>query len=834
MAKKKRPNKGKGKGKTSKMKPSEPVKEAPSSDAHSNSGPSDEPETELEIEEAVSQPASAPSESTEVVVEPETETEKAAESAGANTVPSRIKAASDLEPIESSFDSAIKTGESVIASGLKAVQEKQAWYLKRWMPKLSKAERQDSCQTISTNASPGPSYYVLIVLSSLISAYGLVSNSTATVIGAMIVAPLMGPILGLALSTVLGDYKMFRRSLVAEVSGVVAVILAGIFVALIVGVSQIDFSLSEIAGRTRPTLYDLAIGLAAGFAGGYCTVHPKLRSSVAGVAIAVALVPPLAVTGLTTAGWAAGELGWKPAFGSFMLFFTNLLTIELASGLVFTFSGFKRKKDSESRASFRKPLIVKAILLILTGWFLSNQLHTLIRERLGLHRSRLVLETSLSEISGADLDSIEAHLSEDVLTVSAVVGSRTPIEPEMVARFEKVMAEKISEEVPGVATKLVIRTVSSTYASPKGYLFEPRKREPEPSEIRVRELEQGLRKQVARYPGVEMVNFQLQSANSEKKDGVTTTPVSLTVRSPYDLPPRLVAEIEDQVNAHLSQDPVFKGFRYSLTISALSVKKADRVKSVTIESPEMRTSEERAEAERVKIIRETLTEALQEGRQLQIKELRIRRIFPDIKEAAKVADSNASPTPTPTPTSSPTPTSTPVSSESGEPAPVEVFGDHFAVHLELRSSKLPNVKSLRDARTRVETIYTDRTSRKLKLEVEAVATLETELVLDTQEVEDQEAEAEKALAVQLNQYLELLVASVPGATLDGSPQLQKKTPEGDYLLAATVTSPKLLENKQVIRWQKALVKKVDGMRSLELRIENHLGKVVKLTPARRP
>ena len=299
------------------------------------------------------------------------------------------------------------------------------WQPAWWLPQLSKDDRQGSCQRVSEASAPKPSYYVLIVLSTLIAGYGLVSNSTATVIGAMIVAPLMGPILGLALGTVLGDVRMFQRSLLAEFTGVILVILTGMIVAAAVGPTHIDFAGSEIAGRTSPTLFDLAIGLAAGLAGAYCTVHPGLQSSVAGVAIAVALVPPLAVTGLTGAGWITGESPFEPVFGSFMLFFTNLLTIELASGLVFLGTGFRHIRGDKPKALWTKTLIVKSVLLLLTGWFLYGQLTNLFRERYGLDTSRKVLETRLRDIPGADLDSIEVNLNRSVLTVRAVIGSRS-------------------------------------------------------------------------------------------------------------------------------------------------------------------------------------------------------------------------------------------------------------------------------------------------------------------------------------------------------------------------------------------------------------------------
>ena len=127
------------------------------------------------------------------------------------------------------------------------------WHPEWWIRDFGTEQRADCVERIKAGAIPDASYYVLIILSTLIASYGLLSNSTATVIGAMIVAPLMGPILGLAMGTVLGDTRMFRRSLTAEVSGVLLVVLTGILVAQVVGVSQIDFAASEIAHLPTPS-----------------------------------------------------------------------------------------------------------------------------------------------------------------------------------------------------------------------------------------------------------------------------------------------------------------------------------------------------------------------------------------------------------------------------------------------------------------------------------------------------------------------------------------------------------------------------------------------------
>ncbi|MCA9781037.1 MAG: TIGR00341 family protein, partial [Candidatus Eremiobacteraeota bacterium] len=484
------------------------------------------------------------------------------------------------------------------------------WHAAWWVPELSKDDRQDSCHRVADASAPKPSYYVLIVLSTLIAAYGLVSNSTATVIGAMIVAPLMGPILGLALGTVLGDIRMFRRSLVAESTGAVLVILTGMLVAVAVGTGHIDYKGSEIAGRTSPTLFDLAIGLAAGLAGAYCTVHPGLQASVAGVAIAVALVPPLAVTGLTGAGWLAGESPFEAVFGSFMLFFTNLLTIELASGAVFMAAGFRHIRGDKPKAVWKKTLVVKTILLLLTGWFLYIQLTNLFQERYGLSTSRDLLETMLKDIPGADLDSLEANLNKNVLTVRAVVGSRTDIEPPTVARFQSRLDKAIKKGLPDVTVRLVVRTVNSTYASANGYLFEPRRAGLNDDDRRAQTLDVVLRDLISRFPGVDLVSFNLTPHSApdsqEKKIGL-----SMTVSTPYDFGPRFVKDLEQDLNQELKKDPLFTGRTYQLLVRSVIIKNATSKDAVAVEAPEMRTEGEKEEAARTDKLRALLTSALE-------------------------------------------------------------------------------------------------------------------------------------------------------------------------------------------------------------------------------
>lgn len=177
-------------------------------------------------------------------------------------------------------------------------------------------------------------YGALMTFATAIAALGIQTDSTAVVIGAMLVAPLMTPIMATSLSLVLGLPRRAARSLGLVAGGVaIAVGLSFLIARYAPGVVEIGAN-SQIGSRTAPTLLDLLVALAAGFAGGYAVCRPDVSDSLPGVAIAVALVPPLAVVGITLAG---GEI--ILASGAFLLFLTNLVGIIVASGLMFATTG---------------------------------------------------------------------------------------------------------------------------------------------------------------------------------------------------------------------------------------------------------------------------------------------------------------------------------------------------------------------------------------------------------------------------------------------------------------------------------------------------------------
>ncbi len=189
-------------------------------------------------------------------------------------------------------------------------------------------------------------YFFMLGLASGIATSGLLADSVPAIIGAMIIAPLMAPIMSLAFGAVIFDRQMILRSVLLVVSGVVVVVVVAYASTDLFG---LRIAGTEILNRTSPTLIDLGVAMLAGGAAAFAFTRRSIMNSIAGVAIAVALVPPLAVVGiglalgrgtsvemalsLTEIGLVSG--GASIAQGAFLLFLTNLIGIVAVGIAVF-------------------------------------------------------------------------------------------------------------------------------------------------------------------------------------------------------------------------------------------------------------------------------------------------------------------------------------------------------------------------------------------------------------------------------------------------------------------------------------------------------------------
>jgi len=201
-------------------------------------------------------------------------------------------------------------------------------------------------------------YWLLLLLSAVIATAGVVSDSTATVIGAMIIAPLMVPILGVVLGVVTADRANLGRCLLLLVAGAAAVVALSWLLGHLVPYPVIAATNGQVAARVTPRLVDLVAALATGSVGSVALARPDVSDTLPGVAIAISLVPPLAVAGLTLR---SGEP--SQSLGALLLFATNVVAI-LASGIV-VMALYRVGRVQAAVSAFRRPVGVAIIVLLL-------------------------------------------------------------------------------------------------------------------------------------------------------------------------------------------------------------------------------------------------------------------------------------------------------------------------------------------------------------------------------------------------------------------------------------------------------------------------------------
>jgi uncharacterized hydrophobic protein (TIGR00271 family) len=211
--------------------------------------------------------------------------------------------------------------------------------IRQWFRPLPTERRTEVLRELDQASSPGFDYFLLVVLSCSIATFGLLTNSVAVIIGAMLVAPLMSPILGLSLASVAGEQRMFQHALIALIEGVLLAIVLSSLLGWVAKVLPFDMLVElpqEVLARTRPTPFDLGIALAGGAAAAYALAQPRLSAALPGVAIATALMPPLCTIG---SGISLGNS--NVILGAALLFFTNLAAISFAGILVFIALDFR-------------------------------------------------------------------------------------------------------------------------------------------------------------------------------------------------------------------------------------------------------------------------------------------------------------------------------------------------------------------------------------------------------------------------------------------------------------------------------------------------------------
>ncbi|MEM6715877.1 MAG: TIGR00341 family protein [Cyanobacteria bacterium P01_D01_bin.6] len=276
---------------------------------------------------------------------------------------------------------------------------------------------------------PGNSFIILTVGSCIIATFGLLSDSTAVIIGAMLIAPLMLPIRGLSFGILEADETLIRTSVKAIIIGTGGAIAVSMLLGMTVSLS--DYG-NEVWSRTQPNLLDLGIAITAGALAGFAKIETKISSSLAGTAIAVALMPPLCVVGL----WLAQlELQW--AWGALVLYLTNLLGITLASMLVFLWAGYS--PFVQARRPIGWTLAFTSILLVPLG---VSSYRLLVQDRLESNLEAALLDRTVT-FQRLELVLLETDWFTSPPEVNLLVYANEPVTPVQVGLLEEFVEDEM-------------------------------------------------------------------------------------------------------------------------------------------------------------------------------------------------------------------------------------------------------------------------------------------------------------------------------------------------------------------------------------------------------
>ena len=277
-------------------------------------------------------------------------------------------------------------------------------------------------------------YLVLMVLSTMLAAAGLYLDSASVIIGAMLLAPLMAPIISLAMGLLRGDEPMIEKSLVKIMAGIAIALIASSIITLLFPHKPVT---GEMQARLNPSLLDLAVAIISGIAAAYSKSFKEIIQSLAGVAIAVALVPPLAV-----AGTGIGRGDFHFFFQAFLLFSTNLIGIIIAAAFTFRILGF-----SPAIRSKRNLAIVFCLLAIISVPLYMSY-HRIVEERIiekNWQKERFLVNDKYVIVEKADL-----HWQGD----KTIVVMNVVVRDILTRKDLNVFRKKIKTYFPG---KLIIR-----------------------------------------------------------------------------------------------------------------------------------------------------------------------------------------------------------------------------------------------------------------------------------------------------------------------------------------------------------------------------------------
>jgi len=315
-------------------------------------------------------------------------------------------------------------------------------------------------QQISDGARLDGTYMIMNILATIVASYGLLADSAAVVIGAMVIALLLGPIMGVGLALVDGDAALLQRATTTEVVGVLLVLAT----AFLLGLLHPSIPAGkELLARTSPTFLDVMIAFSGGAAGAYAMVSPRLSAAFVGVAIATALVPPLSTCSLFLA---RGQPDL--AAGAFLLAVTNMVAIQVAASVVLWCHGYRDilRNPAAARSVFVGHAVSFVVLLGLAGGLGLNLQQ--VTAKLWFEATvRTRLTHALQTSPGAHLDAIRVTQEAGTTIVRAVVRGPHPMTPQHVG----VLEAQLPPSPEGTPLELRVRYGAVTVLNRAGELY---------------------------------------------------------------------------------------------------------------------------------------------------------------------------------------------------------------------------------------------------------------------------------------------------------------------------------------------------------------------------
>lgn len=276
------------------------------------------------------------------------------------------------------------------------------------------------------------SFWTMLTLSGVIASAGILNDSTATVIGAMIIAPLSTPIMGIAM----GIAKQERNaSLVYVVGGGVLVIVVGFLFSLLLPGGTDVLVNEQVSSRTSPSLLDLVAALATGLAGAVALARRDVGAVLPGVAISISLVPPLAVVGVCI-----GETELEAALGALLLFLSNILALMMAGVLMFGLLGYTTEALKRRRASRRPYVVLTALMVVVSLPLVANSVATYLLDS-WTNQIRAEAEAWVKDSPGSEVTDVDLSLGSIRVKVRQV--SRLPPQEDLLKRLEPVAPDSM-------------------------------------------------------------------------------------------------------------------------------------------------------------------------------------------------------------------------------------------------------------------------------------------------------------------------------------------------------------------------------------------------------